>query len=577
MKIKIMKNKIISIILYLALPAMLFAQYTGGIGRGDFSATVRIAPTPVLAISDTMIQYGDKVKTDSASHIILILNKSASQMTVSSISVGTNAFSVDTATVLPGGVVTNRRSDGKYLSTFNQIGGIVPEFSLPAVVKDTLKVRIWFKPNRFGTFTDTLTIVSDGGSKKVPLNGNSPYPVLSSNQTALDWLTVSKGVGQAKELRLMNGSINTLGIDSIYTKTKQFIANKTNGNVVMNETLSVSINFTADTFAVFTDTLFLHNNSVNTLVKIPLRAESPQPIFSLRPVIYRKDTVAIGDSSVQKFMIINNSINSLDYKDLTKKTSAFIIIGSTSGTVKSHDSVSFSVVFKPLAFAEYLDTLSITSINGQTKYPLSGYSPFPVMSASVASLDFGNVFKDSTAKRSIVFKNSSINKLRIDSLKTRTKQFTHTFASPVFIANKDSSVYVLSFRPDSVRTFIDTLFVYSNQQKGVISIAVTGKGNPLTSVLHGDELRPNQFALDQNYPNPFNPTTTIGFQLPANNYTTLIVYDVLGREEATLIDEMKEAGYYSATFNASKLSSGMYIARLKSGEKVQLKKMQLLK
>ena len=235
------------------------------------------------------------------------------------------------------------------------------------------------------------------------------------------------------------------------------------------------------------------------------------------------------------------------------------------------------MVFKPLAFAEYLDTLSITSINGQTKYPLSGYSPFPVMSASVASLDFGNVFKDSTAKRSIVFKNSSINKLRIDSLKTRTKQFTHTFASPVFIANKDSSVYVLSFRPDSVRTFIDTLFVYSNQQKGVISIAVTGKGNPLTSVLHGDELRPNQFALDQNYPNPFNPTTTIGFQLPANNYTTLIVYDVLGREVATLIDEMKEAGYYSATFNASKLSSGMYIARLKSGEKVQLKKMQLLK
>jgi hypothetical protein len=88
---------------------------------------------------------------------------------------------------------------------------------------------------------------------------------------------------------------------------------------------------------------------------------------------------------------------------------------------------------------------------------------------------------------------------------------------------------------------------------------------------------PKEFGLEQNYPNPFNPTTVINYQLPVNNHVTLKVYDAIGREVATLVDEVKEAGYYSTTFDASKLSSGIYFAKLQSGDKVQLKKMMLIK
>jgi endonuclease I len=84
---------------------------------------------------------------------------------------------------------------------------------------------------------------------------------------------------------------------------------------------------------------------------------------------------------------------------------------------------------------------------------------------------------------------------------------------------------------------------------------------------------PQMFTLMQNYPNPFNPTTLIRYQLPTNGFTTLKVYDVIGREVATLVNEVKEAGYFSATFDAKNLVSGIYIAKLQSGEKVQLKKM----
>ena len=88
---------------------------------------------------------------------------------------------------------------------------------------------------------------------------------------------------------------------------------------------------------------------------------------------------------------------------------------------------------------------------------------------------------------------------------------------------------------------------------------------------------PTEFILEQNYPNPFNPSTVISYQLPVNSHITLKVYDVIGREVATLVNEVKEAGRYSTQFDGTKLSSGIYVARLQSGGKVQLKKMLLLK
>jgi hypothetical protein len=85
------------------------------------------------------------------------------------------------------------------------------------------------------------------------------------------------------------------------------------------------------------------------------------------------------------------------------------------------------------------------------------------------------------------------------------------------------------------------------------------------------------YELMQNYPNPFNPSTTIKFQLPIPGFVSLKVYDILGRETATLINENKIAGFYEVNFDASKLSSGIYFYHLKANDFVSSKKMILLK
>jgi hypothetical protein len=92
-----------------------------------------------------------------------------------------------------------------------------------------------------------------------------------------------------------------------------------------------------------------------------------------------------------------------------------------------------------------------------------------------------------------------------------------------------------------------------------------------------EDIRPLTYNLDQNYPNPFNPSTVISYQLPVGGDVTLKVFDVLGNEIATLIDEYKPAGKYEVEFNAAANPSGVYFYQLNAGEFTAVKKMILLK
>ncbi|HEX9657745.1 MAG TPA: T9SS type A sorting domain-containing protein, partial [Bacteroidota bacterium] len=96
---------------------------------------------------------------------------------------------------------------------------------------------------------------------------------------------------------------------------------------------------------------------------------------------------------------------------------------------------------------------------------------------------------------------------------------------------------------------------------------------------------PEAFELAQNYPNPFNPTTRIKYQIPNDNYVTLKVFDILGREVRTLVNETRIAGEHEVTFDAyglarqtaGGLASGIYFYRITAGEFRQAKKLILLR
>lgn len=109
----------------------------------------------------------------------------------------------------------------------------------------------------------------------------------------------------------------------------------------------------------------------------------------------------------------------------------------------------------------------------------------------------------------------------------------------------------------SITTFVSSGITVSNEQETLTA--------------------PEGFQLHQNYPNPFNPSTVISYQLPMNSEVSLKVFDMLGREVATLVDERKAAGEHEVHFDASPLSSGMYIYRIQAGDFLQTRKMILIK
>lgn len=92
-----------------------------------------------------------------------------------------------------------------------------------------------------------------------------------------------------------------------------------------------------------------------------------------------------------------------------------------------------------------------------------------------------------------------------------------------------------------------------------------------------DPTLPTDFAISQNYPNPFNPTTKIRYQIPVASNVTLKVYDILGNEAAVLVDGDQPAGFYNVDFNASNLSSGIYLYKIEAESFVQTRKMILIK
>ncbi|MEJ2196894.1 MAG: T9SS type A sorting domain-containing protein [Ignavibacteriaceae bacterium] len=90
-------------------------------------------------------------------------------------------------------------------------------------------------------------------------------------------------------------------------------------------------------------------------------------------------------------------------------------------------------------------------------------------------------------------------------------------------------------------------------------------------------LNPKNYNLSQNYPNPFNPSTVINYQIPQSGKVIIKIYDLIGNEVSTLVDEYKEAGSYNTTFEAGSLTSGMYIYKLITNGFVSSKKMMLVK
>jgi len=205
-----------------------------------------------------------------------------------------------------------------------------------------------------------------------------------------------------------------------------------------------------------------------------------------------------------------------------------------------------------------------------TRLPL-----LPGFSISADSVNFGTVALDTSTEDSVLISDPGNDTLRITSIASTNKLYNCT-QEKMNLAPFGHAYLLVMFTPQDTLKQIGYIILTHNTTGSPDTLVVSGKGSILTAVKSGIDL-PTAYAISQNYPNPFNPTTAINYDIPQPTFVSVKIYDILGRDVAQIVNEVKQPGRYSVRFDGLNMSSGAYFYSITAGDFHQVKKMVLLK
>ena len=217
---------------------------------------------------------------------------------------------------------------------------------------------------------------------------------------------------------------------------------------------------------------------------------------------------------------------------------------------------------------EFIDRIKST-------YSVIPFIPRPEISASPFQYRFDTLAVNDTASLILTLFNYGTGNLNISSISSSAPQFSVT-GFPSVIPQNEFAYARIKFRPDQFnQTFTSSLSIQSNDT--TIFVNVTGYSNSTIGVTTISSEIPVNYSLSQNYPNPFNPVTNLEFGITNLEFVRLKIYDNLGKEIATLVNQNLKPGSYKYNFDASGLTSGIYFYKLETDNFSATRKMLLVK
>lgn len=274
-------------------------------------------------------------------------------------------------------------------------------------------------------------------------------------------------------------------------------------------------------------------------------------------------------------------------------TTAFSTDIPSPVTIKSNSSLTAQVVWKPKENLKYVDTMLVyhnsSFVSNPERVVLRGNAiPTPLMNVNLDEHNFGTfdvnvvqkdttlyVYNRGTGKDSILVSINPASVSPATALSVSPAAFT--------LMHNDSQAVTFTFRPNQIKKTFTGIYTPRILFKSLFGEDTTTKEKPMRFRLTGtlsagrDGAVISKFSLSQNFPNPFNPVTTITFAIPTTQHVTLKVYDLLGREIQTLVNDELKAGEYTVQWDALQISSGVYIYTLHAGSFVLSKKLTVAK
>jgi hypothetical protein len=510
------------------------------------------AAAPVLQVVPVSLNFGDVTRSAGRSLRLALRNNDVNAGSITSSSSQSGQFSIAPST--------------------GSVG-----------VSDSLVLMVHFAPAAFGSVADTLRLMGGvaGGVVKIPVTGRSPIPIMSPSETQLDFGDVSLSAQKTLDVTLSNTSINEVVIDAMANSRAEYFIDPSSGTIAGNGSLIVHVTFSPAGFGTVMDTVQIISNAAGSPLRIPLRGTVPLPGMSLSRTSITFPLVGQGDNIIRYLYVRNAGGSPITIQSITGHTQHFASATATPATVPAQDSALIGIRFAPKASGDMRDTLTIMTNAGSATVIVNGTSPLSYLRSQPVPVAFGSGLVGTTIWKSCVLKVQSTDpgfSVAVDSVRVVGTTFgVSGFAGRRVLVPADSLKLMISFSPVQYQAYAETLLVFNDSYVGVLRIPLNGYGDSFTDVGPAVDRLPEAFALHQNYPNPFNPSTEITFALSVPAMTTLRVYDLLGREVSLLQDGWMDAGVHHARFNASGLTSGMYVYQLRSGEKTAVRRMLLMK
>ena len=312
---------------------------------------------------------------------------------------------------------------------------------------------------------------------------------------------------------------------------------------------------------------------------------SPEPNITVEPESLIFDTTAVGSSSVDMLSITNTGSDTLLIYNLFSPDSIFSV-NTDSFNVLPGDNQIVLVTFVPNQPTDYSSDLFIVNNDPETDTLVVlltgvGFILAPEIFVDPMSLTFDTTAAGSSNLKLLTIYNIGNATLTISNISSTESVFSTNLTS-YDIQPGDSQMVQVAFTPTEPIIYTSNLFVISNDSEmDTLIVPVSGVGIMLARIELDAQL-PHILVLYPNYPNPFNPVTTLRYDLPENSLVNITIYDMLGREVKTLINQTQDAGYKSLIWDATNdygkpVSAGIYLYQIQAGEYISTKKMVLLK
>jgi uncharacterized protein YaiE (UPF0345 family) len=308
-----------------------------------------------------------------------------------------------------------------------------------------------------------------------------------------------------------------------------------------------------------------NEEKVSFLYVQPLKISTPGSISDIQGMTVFNDNIAANKLGV--------NVELQSYSFIAPADKNYIILRYT---ITNTSGAAISNLYAGLYFD--WDMIEGSGANDLTAYDSSGHFGYAHHQGLIPDTTIGIGLLSANNYGFYAIMNSTFGYTDQEKWTALSSGLTHTSAGPADIANvtssgpynipSNSSIDVaFALAADVNLANLRTAFANARSKYNFILTSVNDNKNPL----------PYKFELAQNYPNPFNPSTTIKFSVPSESHVTLKIYDMLGREVRTLLNEEKAPGTYSVNFIVGNLPSGVYLYKLTAGNYSEAKKLVLLK